>query len=108
MPVQSFWKVIVSRRSGGGKAVKDWPKIENLLKIKGIEYSATITDHAYHAIELARSAVLEGWRKLLVVGGDGAMHEVINGLYSQQEVLILYQDIANIPECLMKVNIPRL
>jgi YegS/Rv2252/BmrU family lipid kinase len=97
MPVQSFWKVIVSRRSGGGKAVKDWPKIENLLKIKGIEYSATITDHAYHAIELARSAVLEGWRKLLVVGGDGAMHEVINGLYSQQEVSPSEVTVALIP-----------
>ena len=28
----------------------------------------------------------EGYRKLLVVGGDGAMHEVLNGLYSQDEV----------------------
>ena len=97
MPVQSSWKVIVSRRSGGGKAVKDWPKIENLLKIKGIEYAASITDHAYHAIELARDAVLEGWRKLLVVGGDGAMHEVINGLYSQQEVSPSEVTVALIP-----------
>ena len=49
-------------------------------------FSEHLTDHAYHAIELAREAVLSGFRKLLVVGGDGAMHEVLNGLFSQHEV----------------------
>ena len=86
MTIQSAWKVIVSSRSGGGKARHDWPEIANLLKSKSIEFIASITDHAYHAIELAREAVLSGFRKLLVVGGDGAVHEVLNGLYSQTEV----------------------
>lgn len=86
MTIQSAWKVIVSSRSGGGKARHDWPEIANLLKAKSIEFIASITDHAYHAIELAREAVLSGFRKLLVVGGDGAVHEVLNGLYSQTEV----------------------
>ncbi|MBQ1679909.1 MAG: acylglycerol kinase family protein, partial [Bacteroidales bacterium] len=86
MTFSSAWKVIVSSRSGAGKAAKDWPEISNLLKDRGIEFSEHITDHAYHAIELAREAVREGYRKLLVVGGDGAMHEVLNGLYSQDEV----------------------
>ena len=86
MTIQSAWKVIVSSRSGGGKARHDWPEIANLLKAKSIEFIASITDHAYHAIELAREAVLSGYRKLLVVGGDGAVHEVLNGLYSQTEV----------------------
>ena len=86
MTIQSAWKVIVSSRSGGGKARHDWPEIANLLKAKSIEFIASITDHAYHAIELAREAVLSGFRKLLVVGGDGAVHEVRNGLYSQSEV----------------------
>ncbi|MBO4536862.1 MAG: diacylglycerol kinase family lipid kinase [Bacteroidales bacterium] len=86
MTILSAWKVIVSSRSGGGKAASVWPEISNLLKTKGVEFSAQVTDHAYHAIELAREAVLEGYRKLLVVGGDGAMHEVLNGLYSQETV----------------------
>jgi YegS/Rv2252/BmrU family lipid kinase len=86
MTILSAWKVIVSSRSGGGKAAGVWPEISNLLKTKGVEFSAQITDHAYHAIELAREAVQAGYRKLLVVGGDGAMHEVLNGLYSQEAV----------------------
>ncbi len=86
MTIQSAWNVIVSSRSGGGKALEDWPDIAKLLNNKGIDYSEHITDHAYHAIELAKEAVRNGYRKLLVIGGDGAMHEVLNGLYSQSEV----------------------
>lgn len=57
-----------------------------MLQDKGIRYTEHVTDHAYHAIELAREALLQGYRKLLVIGGDGAIHEVLNGLYSQTEV----------------------
>jgi YegS/Rv2252/BmrU family lipid kinase len=86
MTISSAWRVIVSSRSGGGKARRDWPEIAKMLKARSIEFSEKITDHAYHAIELAREAVLEGFRKLLVLGGDGAIHEVLNGLFSQEEV----------------------
>ena len=86
MTIQPAWNVIVSSRSGGGKARSDWPYIAKLLQSKGIAYSEHITDHAYHAIELAKEAVRDGYRKLLVIGGDGAIHEVLNGLYSQTEV----------------------
>ncbi|MCR5708931.1 MAG: diacylglycerol kinase family lipid kinase [Bacteroidales bacterium] len=86
MTKPSAWRVIVSSFSGGGKAAHDWPLISKLLEDKGVSFSEKITDHAYHAIALAREAVTEGFRQLLVIGGDGAMHEVLNGLYSQTGV----------------------
>ena len=86
MSISQVWSVIVSSRSGGGKAHHDWPAISNLLKDRHISFVEHITDHAYHAIELAKEAVKEGFRRLLVIGGDGAIHEVLNGLYSQDEV----------------------
>lgn len=86
MQLQSDWRVIVSSRSGAGKASREWPRIESMLTARAIAFSAVCTDHAYHAIELAREAVCAGFRKLLVIGGDGAVHEVLNGLYSQTEV----------------------
>lgn len=86
MSISQDWSVIVSSRSGGGKAHHDWPAISKLLKDRHISFVEHITDHAYHAIELAKEAVKEGFRRLLVIGGDGAIHEVLNGLYSQDEV----------------------
>lgn len=82
----SDWRVIVSSRSGGGKAAQEWPRIERLLTDRNITFSVEFTSHAYHAISLARDAVLSGFRRLLVIGGDGAIHEVLNGIYSQTEV----------------------
>ncbi len=38
------------------------------------------TDHPAHAIELARQTGEQGFDRLLVLGGDGTVHEVINGL----------------------------
>ena len=38
------------------------------------------TDHAGHAVELARQAALDGYRVVTAAGGDGTAHEVVNGL----------------------------
>lgn len=84
--IKSEWRVIVSRMSGAGKALNDWPNIAKYLEEAKVPFSAKITDHAYHAIELASESVREGYRRLLVIGGDGALHEVLNGIFSQEEV----------------------
>src|SRR5512136_3346395 len=38
------------------------------------------TDYPGHAIELTRQAAKEGYDLVVVLGGDGTVHEVINGL----------------------------
>ena len=80
------WKVIISKKSGGGKAFDEWPAIKKLLTAKGLKFSEAFTEHRFHAEELAREAVLEGYRKILAIGGDGAIHEILNGVMSQSEV----------------------
>ncbi|MBQ0122911.1 MAG: diacylglycerol kinase family lipid kinase [Bacteroidales bacterium] len=95
--IKTTWRVIVSRMSCAGKALNDWPSIAKLLASKGVSFSEKITDHAYHAIELAASAVKEGFRKIIVIGGDGAVHEVLNGVFSQSEVPTSEVTLAIIP-----------
>lgn len=38
------------------------------------------TAHAGHAVEVARRAALDGFARVVAVGGDGTVHEVANGL----------------------------
>ena len=79
------WFVIVNPISGGGKGLEDFPKISHLLRENGIEHDPAFTEHRYHATELAVEAVNRGYRKIVVVGGDGTLNEVVNGLFIQKQ-----------------------
>src|SRR6476619_7850464 len=45
-----------------------------------VKLTVTHTDHRGHAIEIARDAVHDGVDVLIVHGGDGTVHEVVNGI----------------------------
>lgn len=79
------WFVIVNPVSGGGKGLGDFPKISHLLRENGIQHDPAFTEHRYHATELAVEAVNRGYRKIIVVGGDGTLNETVNGLFIQKQ-----------------------
>ena len=79
------WFVIVNPVSGGGKGLGDFPKISHLLRENGIEHDPAFTEHRHHATELSVEAVNRGYRKIIVVGGDGTLNEVVNGLFIQKQ-----------------------
>lgn len=80
------WFVIVNPTAGSGKGLDDYPQISKLLRDNGIECEAVFTEHKCHATELTVSAIKAGYRHIIVVGGDGTLHEVINGLFIQKFV----------------------
>ena len=79
------WFVVVNPVSGGGKGLEDFPKISHLLRENGIEHDPAFTEHRYHATELMVEAINRGYRKIVVVGGDGTLNEVVNGLFIQRQ-----------------------
>ena len=79
------WFVIVNPISGGGKGLTDFPKISHLLRENGIEHDPAFTEHRHHATALAVEAANRGYRKIIVVGGDGTLNEVVNGLFIQKQ-----------------------
>ena len=83
---KSNWIAIINMAAGGGKTKKDWPVIEALLLKQGIHYEPCFTDRRLHASIIARNKIKEGYTKIIVVGGDGTMNEVINGVFSQKRI----------------------
>jgi diacylglycerol kinase (ATP) len=82
MPVLPV-KVIVNPTAGAYSTRRKWPIISRLLKHIGLSFDFQYTEGVGHAIELARAAASDGYRCLVVVGGDGTVNEVANGiLYS--------------------------
>ncbi|MBE9487671.1 MAG: diacylglycerol kinase family lipid kinase [Bacteroidetes bacterium] len=78
------WFVIVNPVSGSGKGLTDIPIITKLLREQGISFDMVFTERKYHATELVVEAVKNGYRHVIVVGGDGTLHEVVNGLFIQK------------------------
>lgn len=72
-------KLIVNPNADLGRA---WRRAADLRPIVnqfgGADWSGTV--YPSHAIELARQAALEGYGLVVAVGGDGTVHEVVNGL----------------------------
>ena len=78
------WFVVVNPVSGSGRGLDDFPLISKLLRDNGIASESVFTEHKHHATELTVEAITKGYRHIIVVGGDGTLHEVVNGLFIQQ------------------------
>lgn len=72
--------------AGGGKTKRDWPSISQILQKEGIQYEPFFTERRMHASIIARNKIREGYSKIIVVGGDGTMNEVINGVFAQRRI----------------------
>jgi len=80
------WFVIVNPNAGKRKGEKDWLEIAAQLTAAGIEYASVFTEHRGHAVMLTRKYVENGYRNIIVVGGDGTLNEVVNGIFTQARV----------------------
>lgn len=79
------WFVIANPTAGAGHGLIDYPQIAKLLRDNDIYHDTVFTEHKCHATELTVEAVNRGYRKIIVVGGDGTLNEVVNGLFIQQK-----------------------
>jgi diacylglycerol kinase (ATP) len=75
---------IVNPAAGGGRSAKLAGAELRRLKAKGLRVDAIASMAPGHAVQLAREAYDQGYRRFLAVGGDGTAHEIINGIFSRE------------------------
>jgi len=75
---------IVNPAAGGGRSAKLAGAQLARLKAKGLRVDAIASMSPGHAVQLAREAYDQGYRRFLAVGGDGTAHEIINGIFSRE------------------------
>lgn len=76
------WAVIINPKSGKKKYRQQRKYIFLTLKHAGIRFDYKVTKFAGHAIKIAKHFAEMNYRNFLVVGGDGTISEVINGIFS--------------------------
>ncbi len=74
------WMAVVNVFAASKKAGSVWKKAAVMLENAGVAYKARFTGGALNATELSRKSASEGYRKFIAVGGDGTIHDVLNGI----------------------------
>ncbi len=78
MPKQRV-KLIVNPNADLGRAYRAAADLRFVVEeLGGADWTGTV--YPTHAIELARQAAEDGYELVIAAGGDGTVHEVINGL----------------------------
>lgn len=77
--------VIVNPAAGRGRAVRAWQKVAPALRDAGLVCDEVLEDRPQLAIPLAETAAARGYDIVVAAGGDGTVHEVVNGLMRADE-----------------------
>ncbi len=78
------WLVVVNPNAGRRKGLIDWEKISGILEHHNLQFTSVFTERPGHATEITiKYLEQEGYKKIVVVGGDGTMNEVVNGIFGQ-------------------------
>jgi YegS/Rv2252/BmrU family lipid kinase len=78
--------IIVNPRSAGGSTGRRWPEIERGLRARLPTLDIAFTERPGHATDIAREATAR-YDRIALVGGDGTLNEVVNGLIADDRPL---------------------
>jgi YegS/Rv2252/BmrU family lipid kinase len=77
--------VIVNPCSGRGRGLQILDRVRPVLERAGFDLDVFVTKFSGHASEIAQSMQLEDCAGCCVIGGDGTVHEVIDGLMRRSD-----------------------
>ena len=75
-----MYQIIFNPTAGKKKATKGLQTVCAMLKARGVAYQVHQTAEARDAEKIARRLTRAGASHLIVLGGDGTLHEVLNGI----------------------------
>jgi YegS/Rv2252/BmrU family lipid kinase len=82
-PVRPYF--IVNPVSANGQTAKRWPAIKALFEARLEKLDFSLTKRRNHATCLTREALHNGFDRIIAVGGDGTLNEVINGFFDYNQ-----------------------
>ena len=72
---------IINPASARGATLRVWPDARKRIAALGVDFDEHVTTRAGEATDAARDALNAGTTRIVVVGGDGTLNEVVNGYF---------------------------
>ncbi|MFQ6614240.1 MAG: diacylglycerol/lipid kinase family protein [Fidelibacterota bacterium] len=82
---KKHYHVILNPASGSGISREILNTVRPDLEKEQISITVHESEDAGHSVELARALDLDGADGIITIGGDGTLHEVINGLMTRED-----------------------
>lgn len=80
------WLVVLNPNAGGLLAQREWPAIKKELLNEDFQFEMVKTKCRLDAIQIVKNKISKGFRKIIAIGGDGTLHEVVNGIMQQNVI----------------------
>lgn len=75
--------VVVNPMSAAGRTGREWASIQRTLLEAGVDFDHRLSRSPADATRVAREGLREGYRRIVAVGGDGTLNEVLNGFFEE-------------------------
>ncbi|MBN1118855.1 MAG: diacylglycerol kinase family lipid kinase [Bacteroidales bacterium] len=82
--IKEEWLLLLNPHAGCSKGLEDKELILSKLREKKIKFKLVTSDYPRHSFTLVKQYIEEGFRKIIVAGGDGTLNEVVNGIFLQE------------------------
>ena len=97
MPAELPTAVILNPSAGRGRAARVWMEWQPSLRDHVGPMAVFETHSQRHAIELTRTALRDGYRRIISAGGDGTHFEVTNGYFENGAPIAPDASVAFLP-----------
>ena len=77
--------IIVNPFSGKKKGLNILNNIESILDDKGYLFDTHITEDSGDAFALAQTLNISNYDGIIMIGGDGTFHEIVNGMMNRKD-----------------------
>lgn len=81
------WGILYCPKTGISSPRKRWEKIESVLKERGVVYDMVQSESADSVERLMTMLVNNGYKTIIVVGGDSALNDAVNCLMKEEKMV---------------------
>ncbi len=104
-----MYHFIINPKSRSERGIKIWHNVKEELDKKEVAYTFHITRYQYHATEITQEICksYSGIKNIVVLGGDGTVNEVINGITDFSDVLLGYIPTGSSNDLARSLKLPK-